>query len=141
MFVNSLIKIFSQNTSHISLYYLKFFFTNNNIYVQDSTTLLTRPFIWNKRELWMHITFSFKQRFWLLKFASLEKTLILGKIKGRRRRGQQRMRWLDGITNSRDMSWSQLPELGRPGTLQSLGSQRVGHDWVTELSWRFASKI
>ena len=70
---------------------------------------------------------------------SFEKTLMLGKIEGRKRREQQRMRWLDGITDSMDMGlvdsgnwwWT-----GRPGVLQFMGLQIVWHDWVTELNWK-----
>ena len=68
---------------------------------------------------------------------SLERTLMLGKIEGRRRRGQ-RMRWLDGSltwwmwvwVNSGSWWWTR-----RPGVLQSMGLQRVGHEWATELNW------
>ena len=69
---------------------------------------------------------------------SLEKTLMLGGIGGRRRRGRQRMRWLMASltrwtwvsVNSGSWWWT-----GRPGVLWFMGSQRVGHDWVTELNW------
>ena len=66
---------------------------------------------------------------------SLEKTLMLGKTEGRRRRGQQRMWWLDGSMNSIHMNLSKLKKMvreGEPGVLQSMRSQRAGHNLVTE---------
>ena len=69
---------------------------------------------------------------------SLEKFLMLGIIGRRRRRGRQRMRWLDGITNSKNMSLSESRSLWwtrRPGVLWFMDSWRIGCDWATELNW------
>ena len=66
---------------------------------------------------------------------SLEKTLMLGKIEGFR---LQRMRWLDGIMTWSTWVWASSGSwwwTGKPGVLQSMGLQRVGHDWATELNW------
>ena len=70
---------------------------------------------------------------------SLEKTLMLGKIEGRRRRGRQRMRCLDGIIDRWTCIWVDSGSwwwTGRPGMLQFMGSQKVRHDWATELNWK-----
>ena len=69
---------------------------------------------------------------------SLEKTLTLGSIEGGKRRGWQRMSWLGDIANLMDTSWAgsgRWRRTGKPGVLQSTGSQRVRHDWATELNW------
>ena len=67
-----------------------------------------------------------------------------GRDWGRRRRGQQRMRWLDGITDSMDWVWVNSGSwwwTGRPGMLWFVGSQRVGHDWATEMNWTEHSNV
>ena len=71
----------------------------------------------------------------ILRAGSLEKTLVLGKIEGKRRRGRQGMKWLHSITNSMDMNWANSRSWWRmeePGVLQSIGLQRVRYNLTTE---------
>ena len=73
------------------------------------------------------------------RIGSFQKTLMLEKIEGRRRREWQWMRWLDRITESMDMSWASSGSwwwTGNLGMLQSMGLQKVGHYWGTVVSWR-----
>ena len=89
---------------------------------------------------------------WCEKPTSFEKTLMLGKIEGRRRRAQQRTRWLDGITQlipqSYHTQWTWVWassgrrwRTGKPGMLQSTESQRVRHDWATEQQLKYFTAI
>ena len=106
--------------------YMLLYFWVNTLCVE-----LRGPISWNSSTLatsWEQLTHW--KRLWLLEGTG---------GRGRRRRGQQRMRWLDGITDSMD-SWVWMNSwswwwTGRPGVLRFMGSQRVGHDWGTELNW------
>ena len=73
-------------------------------------------------------------KYWMQRTDSLEKTLMLGKIESRQRRGRQRMasptQWIWVWASSESWCWTE-----KPGVLQSMGSQRAGHDWATELNW------
>ena len=81
------------------------------------------PWCWSWRLMW--------------RTDSLEKTLMLGGIKGSRRMGWQRVKWLNGTTIWWTWVWARAESwwsTGKPGVLKSMGSQRVGHDWATGLN-------
>ena len=96
------------------------------VYIYSLLSILWKDWCWS----WNSNTFAT----WCEDLDSLENTLMLGKIEGRRR-GRQRMRWLDGITYSTNVSLIKFRKrwrTGKPGELQSIVLQRVKHDWATE---------
>ena len=103
----------------------------------------TSPFLFRKSVLNIHWKIDAKAETPILWQPDAKKWLIwkdphAGKDWRQGERGWQRMRWLDGVTHATDLNLSKLQDwqwTGRPGMLQSMGSQRVGHDWVTELNW------
>ena len=97
---------------------------NKGLFRQSYGFSSSHVWMWNLNIHWKDL---------MQKADSLEKTLMLGKIEGKRRRGRQRMRYLGDVTDSMDMSLSKLWEkwrTGKPGVVQFMGSRRVGHNLV-----------